>query len=298
MKTVQIIAVASGWGARDKGCEDGPDALHAAGLAAHLQAQGLPAEWQTTLLPADGQERLAIVTEVCQRLANQTAAVFSSGGLPLVIGGDHSCAIGTWSGMCACLHGPLGLIWIDAHMDSHTPQTSPSGALHGMPLACLLGYGEPALTNLIVPGPKLLPQHVCLIGVRSFEIEEAALLERLGVRVFHMAEVHRRGMDVVFRDALEITQNGTVGFGISIDLDALDPREEPGVGSPAQDGVLGREFVHALRQVAGNPRLLALEIAEYNPHRDRNGSTARMALELAAAALTSDAETGKFASPE
>jgi arginase len=298
MKNIAIVGAASGWGAQDVGCADGPEALRAAGLDAYLQASGGHAEWAETLRPAPGHDRLWLVADLCARLAQRVASVMAGGYFPLVVGGDHSCAVGTWSGVHLAARGPLGLVWIDAHMDSHTPQTSPSGALHGMPLACLLGYGEPALTGLVGPGPALLPQHVCLIGVRSFEAGEAALLERLGVRIFSMAEVHHRGIAAVFRDALNIAQNGTVGFGISIDLDALDPEEEPGVGTPAKDGLHGKGLAHALRELHDYPHLLALEIAEYNPHRDRNGATARMALQLAAAALTSGAETGKFGGPQ
>lgn len=297
MSNIAIIGAASGWGAQDLGCADGPEALRAAGLGAFLQSRGARADWAETLLPGPGHDRLWLVADLCERLAQRVATVHADGAFPLVVGGDHSCAIGTWSGVHAATHGPLGLIWIDAHMDSHTPHTSPSGALHGMPLACLLGHGEPALTGLLGPGPVLLPQHVCLIGVRSFEAGEAALLRHLGVRIFSMAEVHRRGMDAVFHDALDIAQNGTAGFGVSIDLDALDPDEDPGVGTPARDGFHGTQLACALRRLYRNPHLLALEIVEYNPHHDREAATARMALELAAAALTSDAETGKFAGP-
>jgi len=298
MKNIAIVGAASGWGAQDMGCADGPEALRAAGLAAFLQTRGQHAQWAETLHPAPGHDRLWLVTDLCARLAQRVAAVRAGGDFPLVVGGDHSCAVGTWSGVHLAARGPLGLIWIDAHMDSHTPQTSPSGALHGMPLACLLGHGESSLTSLVGPGPVLLPQHVCLIGVRSFEAGEATLLERMGVRIFSMAEVRQRGIDAVFRDALNIAQNGTAGFGVSIDLDALDPEEDPGVGTPAKDGMHGEGLAHALRQLHGNPHLLALEIAEYNPHRDRNSATARMALRLAAAALTSGAETGKFGGPQ
>jgi arginase len=289
MKNIAIIGAASGWGAQDIGCADGPEALHAAGLDAFLKARGAHAAWAETLHPSPGHDRLRLVTDLCARLAQRVAAVRAGGDFPLVVGGDHSCAIGTWSGVHVAARGPLGLIWIDAHMDSHTPHTSPSGALHGMPLACLLGHGEPALTSLVEPGPALLPQHICLIGVRSFEAGEAALLQRLGVRIFSMAEVHHRGIGAVFHDALNIAQNGAAGFGVSIDLDALDPTEDPGVGTPAKDGLHGEGLVHALRELHGNPHLMALEIAEYNPHHDRNGATAEMALQLAAAALTSGA---------
>jgi arginase len=166
-------------------------------------------------------------------------------------------------------------------MDSHTPETSPSGALHGMPLACLLGYGITTLTGIGNHPPQLLPQHVCLIGVRSFEPAEAALLDHLKVRVFKMGEIRQRGIDAVITDALHIVLQDTAGFGISIDLDALDPREDPGVGSPVSDGLLGNELLTGLQSLQQHPALLGLELMEYNPHRDHDRVTANMALALA-----------------
>jgi len=282
MRPIQIIGAASGLGAQDHGCADGPDALRAAGVLTRLQAAGLDARWSETLRPSAAPDPTRAITELCSRLSQTVCHSVASGNFPLVIGGDHACAIGTWSGMHRALNRqPIGLIWIDAHMDSHTPQTSPSGALHGMPLACLLGHGLPALTALDGPPPHLLPQHVCLIGVRSYEPGEAALLELLQVRVFSMKEIHRRGIEAVMADALRIAQRDTAGFGISIDLDALDPREEPGVGSPVADGLLGKELLSGLARLRQHPALRALELMEYNPHRDRNQRTAHMALDLA-----------------
>ena len=288
MRPIQIIGAASGWGAQDRGCADGPDALRHAGLLARLHDTGLIAAWTDTLRPGVMNYATQAVSAMCTRLAQSVYASVVSGHFPLVIGGDHSCAIGTWSGVHRAIGNvPFGLIWIDAHMDSHTPQTSPSGALHGMPLACLLGHGVPALTGIGGRPPQLLPQHVCLIGVRSFEPGEAALLARLNVRVFDMAEILRRGIDEVVADALEIVQRDTAGFGVSIDLDALDPREDPGVGSPVADGLLGCELLAGLRPLQQHPALLGLELMEYNPHRDQHQATAHMALDLAQALLES-----------
>jgi arginase len=282
MRPIQIIGVASGLGAQDQGCADGPEALRAGGLLTRLQAAGLRANWQETLRPLAAPDPTQAITALCTRLSQTIYNSIEAGNFPLVIGGDHSSAVGTWSGLHRALGNQrLGLIWIDAHMDSHTPQTSPSGALHGMPLACLLGYGLPALTAIGGPPPQLLPQHVCLIGVRSFEPGEAALLEQLQVRVFPMDEIHKRGIDAVIGDALPIVLQGTAGFGISIDLDALDPREEPGVGSPVADGLLGQELLSGLKRLRRHPALLGLELMEYNPHRDFEQRTANMALDLA-----------------
>lgn len=290
-RPIAIVGVASGLGARDHGCAAGPDALRDSGLMARLQHRGLHVGWEETLYPAAaGQDVLTTVRDLCERLAQKVATVLLHGAVPLVLGGDHSCAIGTWSGVRRFLGeaGPLGLIWIDAHMDSHTPATSPSGALHGMPLACLLGYGEPSLTG---PHAKLLPQHVCLIGVHSFEPEEAELLARLGVRIYFMEEIGQRGLEAVMAEALARVQQGTAGFGISIDLDAINPRESPGIGSPAPGGLHRHDLAHALQLANGNAALLAVELMEYNPQHDPQRRTALAAAELLAA-LFAPATTG------
>ena len=277
VRAIQIVGVACGLGARDPRCETAPAALRAANLVSRLQARGFRAAWSDTLRPgaAARGDSLRAIHEVCKCLAQRVQAILQHGDFPLVIGGDHSCAIGTWKGAVRGLRarGPLGLIWIDAHMDAHTPQTTPSGLLHGMPLACLLGFGEPLLTDLD-DGVRLDPRHVCLIGVRSFETGEAALLRRLGVRVFYMHDVARRGLVAVLREALAIVRDGTAGFGVTIDLDAVDPKDAPGVGTPAAGGIRAGELTAALTHLAGQPGLIAAEIAEYNPYRDRHAVTA------------------------
>ena len=158
---IHIIGAASGFGARDPGCAEGPDTLRDSGVVSKLQAQGIDLFWRTILYPGNAKPILRIIQEFNEQLALEVASVAASKILPLVIGGDHSCAIGTWSGTFLAIrqHGPLGLIWIDAHMDSHTPRTSPSGAIHGMPLAVLLGQGLPELVNIATPKAKLLPRH-------------------------------------------------------------------------------------------------------------------------------------------
>ncbi len=203
----------------------------------------------------------------------------------MVVGGDHSCAIATWSAVRQTLPGPLGLVWIDAHMDSHTPETSQSGALHGMPLAVLLGHGASELTGLDPAGPKVLPQRVCLLGVRSFEPAEAALLERLGVRVITMQEVRDHGLASCLDEAIVIAGHGTAGTGMTLDLDALDPADAPGVGTPVSGGLRAREFVAAVTGLAGRMDPIAIEIAELNPLRDRDGKTTTLVAEILAAAL-------------
>lgn len=225
--------------------------------------------WDTVLRVTRAQQNtpLHAIASLNNRLASKVESVLRAGHFPLVVGGDHSCAIGTWSGVHRALadKGPLGLIWIDAHMDSHTFASTPSGQIHGMPLACLLGYGDAELTSIDGAEAKLHPEHVCLIGVRSFEAGEAALLHQLGVRVFDMEEIHRRGLAEVFDEALTIVRDGTAGFGVSVDLDAFDPTEEPGVGSPVPGGLRRAELAEALTRLRGDPSFVAMEVAEYNP---------------------------------
>ncbi len=287
-KPVEIVGVACGEGAQDKRCSSGPDALRAGGLVRRLQSRGLSAAWRETIRPglASRDDPLQGVHGISRRLAQRVRAIVTHGKLPVVVGGDHSCAIGTWKGVASALRarGPLGLIWIDAHMDAHTPQTTPSGALHGMPLACLLGCGDSRFTS-IADSAQVLPQHVCLIGVRSFESGEAALLRRLGVRVFFMPEVARRGLAAVMREALAIATTGTTGFGVTLDLDALDPKDAPGVGSPVKGGIRAAELTAALASLQGHPALAGVEIVEYNPQRDRHGVTANVAAGILEAVL-------------
>ena len=282
---VKLIGVASGLGAPDPGCADGPQFLRELQV---FQGKDIQATWDGMLRPAANlPSPIAAISELSTRLAARVEDELNAGHFPLVIGGDHSCAIGTWSGVHQWLgaRGPLGLIWIDAHMDSHTYATTPSGALHGMPLACLLGYGEPELTTIDGTAPKLRPQHVCLLGVRSYEAGEAALLKKLGVRVITMQEIRSRGVTATLAEAMTIARNGTAGYGVSIDLDALDPAEEPGVGSPAPGGLLCSELEQALRLLRDDPTMLAMEIVEYNPHHDRDQLTAQAAGALFRAAL-------------
>ncbi|MFN4284311.1 MAG: arginase family protein, partial [Alphaproteobacteria bacterium] len=177
----------------------------------------------------------------------------------------------------------FGLIWIDAHMDAHTPATTESGMIHGMPLACLLGHGDASLTSLAGGDrPAVAPENLCLIGTRSFEDGEAKLLARLGVRVIDAAETRRIGFAAALAEARAIASRGTAGYGVSLDIDAFDPGEAPGTGYWEPDGLRPDEVLPALGQLAGDPRRIGLEIAEYNPHKD-DGRTARLIERLALA---------------
>jgi len=273
---VRVVGVACGMGAPDARCAQGPAALRKHGLIARLRQAGVDAAWSATIAaPAKG-DRVTIISNVAEALASRTEELVARGRVPVVLGGDHSCAIGTWKGIARALpQNTPGLVWIDAHMDAHTAETTASGYIHGMPAACLLGEGDPRLTG-IAGGIRLHPHRVCLVGVRSFETGEAALLRRLGVRVFFMHDVERRGLQDVMKEAVAIAGAGGSRYGISLDLDAVDPRDAPGVGSPVAGGIRGADLLHALARCGRGPALAGLEITEYNPERDRDGKTARL----------------------
>ena len=280
---IEMIGAAWGLGGADPGCAEAPAVLVPL-LAQRLAACGVAASAGPILEPPPGERRRQFaVSRLCGQLAAAVADARRRGRLPCVIGGDHSCAGGTWTGVARTVPGALGLVWIDAHMDSHTPATSHTGRLHGMPLAWLLGQDDDPLYGL---GAGVLePQHVCLVGVRSYEPEEDERLRRLGVRVIFMDEVHSRGIDAVLDEALDIATAGTSGFGVSIDLDVVTPKEAPNVGTPVAGGVTSAELARALQEVAGRPALAAIELVEYSPRLDRDGLTGRVAIDLLSAAL-------------
>ncbi len=277
-RRVAVIGVACGAGASDAGCADGPDVLRNQGFLRDLEEVDGCFSWEEPIpVPADASlHPLESVVTIATALSERVRDIVRNGDFPLIIGGDHSVAIGTWSGVRAAMAPTqrLGLLWIDAHMDSHTFRTTPSNAIHGMPLACLLGHGAPQLTAIAGPAPKLLAEDVCLIGVRSFEWGEAALLKNLGVRIYFMPEVRERGAEVVMAEAIEHISSNTAGYGISFDLDAFDPTEEAGTATPVPGGLLKREMVAALGVCHEDSRLLGMEIAEYNPGRDPGRETA------------------------
>ena len=257
----------------------------------------MDAAWSATITPPPAGDTFTVVATVAEALAARTEELVARGRIPVVLGGDHSCAVGTWKGIARGIGiargaaaaaspeapTPLGLVWIDAHMDAHTAQTSISGKLHGMPLASLLGEGDPRLTG-VAGGARLDPHRVCLVGVRSFETGEAALLRRLGVRVFFMHDIERRGLTEVLKEAVAIAADGGA-YGISLDLDAVDPRDAPGVGSPVAGGIRGPDLLRALARYGRGPGLAGVEITEYNPERDRDGKTARLVVSTIASLL-------------
>lgn len=285
-RTVVAVEVASGAGAKDPGCSDGPAGFrqHA---AAELRARGVNLAWRH--MPQNLCEAAASPLDIVAATARWTAGITrqlaSDGDRFLVVGGDHSCAVGTWSGVADALRpsGALGLIWIDAHMDMHVPETTHSGAINGMPVAALLGFGAPQLTSIAQSGAAVDPRHLCLIGARSFEPEEVAFAQRHGVRVIAMPEVRQRGVEAVLAEAQAIAASHTAGYGVSLDLDAFDPAEAPGVGTPAPAGIHATEFLAPWRALINAQACVGIEIVEYNPTRDRAARTARLMRDLASA---------------
>jgi arginase len=290
-RQIELIGAAWGLGGADPACAEAPSVL-APLLAARLEACGVPSVPGPMLRPMPSERRKQFaVSKLCGLLGSAVADACRRDRLPCVLGGDHSCAGGTWSGVARTMQGELGLLWIDAHMDSHTPGTSHTGRLHGMPLAWLLGQDDDPLYGLA--SGVLQPQNVCIVGVRSFEPEEAERLKRLGVRVFHFEEITRRGLATVFDEALGIVTSRTERFGVSIDLDVITPKEVPHVGTPVADGLKSVALARELERVAAHPALAAVELVEYSPTQDRDGHSARIAVDLLAAALCSPGEKPK-----
>ncbi|MGV8949359.1 MAG: arginase [Candidatus Paracaedibacter sp.] len=291
MRDWHIIGVGTGWGARNMGTADGPKVL-----LSHIPPSFQ--KFSQSLTNWHGQEPLNFsnpmplptnqakkhgdhIFEMVTSLSIEVQKSFREGYLPLILGGDHSMAIGTWSGVKAAVgDDEIGLIWIDAHMDAHTPETSPSLNIHGMPLATLLGQGEKRFTSLAGIGLKLKPENLCLIGIRSFEQGEEELVKRLGVKVYFMKEVQERGFVAVFEEARRKFAGRR--FGLSIDVDAFDPEEAPGTGTREAFGLRLKDTKSALCGLAQDPAFLALEIAEFNPHLDMNNKTCQLVWELIA----------------
>lgn len=291
MAAIALIGAASGWGAGFHQTEDGPVALRALGLADWLRADGVAVAWRAMIeserrwrdhAEPSTAEIFDLVARFNTALADAVARTLRDGEFPIVLGGDHANAMGTWGGVARGLgNKPFGLIWMDAHLDAHTLETTPSMNPHGMPAAALLGHGDSRFLKIC--GGALRPENLCYIGARSYEQEETALLRRLGVRVMEMGEVHRRGIEACLAEARDIATRGVAGFGLTIDLDGFDPQDAPGIGLKCEDGLRAAPTLAALRSVANHPKLEAIEIVEYIPEFDENLRTARLVRDLVVA---------------
>lgn len=285
---IALLGAAFSAGGADPGCRHAPDVFRARAYSAWRrrlarQQLTLSVYWagvvrEESPLPqpmrSPGARRALLRNS--QRLMRRTLRLRRGGMLPVVIGGDHSCAIGTWSGIASAQRRPLGLLWIDAHLDAHTPESSETQRLHGMPLAVLLGEGDAPLTQMGGTTPVLDPRYCAVIGVRSYEAEEPLRLARLGVRFYTREEILRRGLGVVLSEAWRRVAAAPGGFGVSLDLDVLDPTLAPGVSVPERGGLHPARLAGLLARQPHKERLRGLEIVELNPRRDPRGQTLRL----------------------
>jgi len=284
-------------GAGRRGVDMGPSALRVAGLNEKLAAIGYQVEdlgnvvvEQPESLPAGPSHAryLPQIAHTCARLADMVESAANGGRVPLVLGGDHSVAVGTVAGMSRHFHKhnrKLGLIWIDAHADMNTPESSPSGNVHGMPLACCIGNGPEELARLAGYTPAVEPASAAIVGLRSVDEIERLNVRGMGVHPFTMRDIDERGMRAVIQEAIHIASLGAAGFHLSFDLDAVDPSEAPGVGTPVQGGITYREAHLAMEMVCDSGLMVSMEAVEVNPVMDEANRTALLAVELILSAL-------------
>jgi arginase len=287
-----IIGATLDLGAGRRGVDMGPSAIRYAGLDDRLTDLGIECEdWgnvatavaEATASGSPQARFLAEIKETCERIARAVARAVEEGRTPIVLGGDHSIALGTLGGL-ASVYGPGGVLWLDAHGDLNTPATSPSGNVHGMPLAAALGRDPEAFASDAWPLPALQPEHVVLIGVRSLDEGERAFVRESGIGVYTMSEIDRRGIEPAVREALDRVE-GAPFVHVSLDMDVVDPEMTPGVGTPVRGGLSYREAHLALELVAEAGVMSSFEIVEVNPILDRGNETAALAVELAASAF-------------
>jgi len=296
-REVRIIGVPLDLGASRRGTDVGPSAIRIAGLGAQLRRLGytvareedIPAPAMETRTVEDVKARFKPqILEVCTQLAAEVKHHLEDGAFPLVLGGDHSIAMGTFAGTssyCRDREQSVGLIWFDAHGDMNIPGVSPSGNIHGMPLAHLLGKGDDDLKNIQGFSPKVNPKNVALIGIRDIDAGERKIIRDSGIHAFTMREIDEHGMAVVSRRAMEIVNDGTAGFHISFDVDGCDPTVMPGSGTLVPGGVSFREAHLLMEYCADNGRMLSLEIVELNPFLDDGNISAERALQLILSAM-------------
>jgi len=296
-KTVRIIGVPMDLGASRRGTDMGPSALRIAGLGAAISDMGyklareedifVPA--METRPPEDVKARFKPqILTVCTELADRVKDLMGNGEFPLIIGGDHSIAMGTVSGLAAHFrerNEEMGLIWFDAHGDMNIPGVSPSGNIHGMPLAHLLGRGDPDLAGILDFSPKLNPDKVVLIGIRDIDAGERKIIHESGIHVFTMRDIDEIGMARVAFEAMEIVTNDTAGFHVSFDVDGCDPSVIPGSGTLVPGGVRFREAHLLLEYCADTGQMTSMEVVELNPFLDHGNVSAERTLQLITSAL-------------
>ncbi len=296
-RRVSIIGVPCGFGASIAGVDLGPAAMRVARLNQRIAQLGYEVRDlgdlrlvcpTTTPNPHEKVKFLPEITAACEHLARETKTILDGGELPVILGGDHSIAIGSMSGVTSYYRErgqPVGLIWFDAHADMNTPETSPSGNIHGMPLAVLFGYGAEELTGIEGFAPKLDPQFCVHVGARDVDPGERELIRQLGVRFITMREIDERGMRACIDEAISIAGKAPAGFHVTLDIDALDPGDAPGSGTVVRGGLTYREAHLAMEHIAEAGGMLSLEVVEINTALDINNRTAELGVELVLSAL-------------
>ncbi|HEV2422334.1 MAG TPA: arginase [Candidatus Acidoferrales bacterium] len=294
---IRILGVPMDLGQNRRGVDMGPSALRVAGLQTRLKQLGYHVEDIGNISVKQPEEQhygdkrakyLNEIAETCQGLAETVERTLSEEMMPLILGGDHSIAAGSVAGVSSFFRKQskrIGLVWLDAHGDVNIPETSPSGNVHGMPLASVMGYGAPELTELSGFKPKVEPQNIAMVGIRNLDTKERQLVKKSGVHVFTMRDIDERGMRDVMSEALRFASDDTNGVAVSLDMDFLDPSEAPGVGTPVRGGVTYREAHLALEMIADSHSLVSFELVEINPVVDLHNKTAILGVELALSGL-------------
>lgn len=296
-RTIRLLGVPMDLGAGRRGVDMGPSAIRIAGVTTALQGLGytvaddgdvgVPAPESRAPGPQNAKY-LDTIWHVCNRLRLRVRRTLDQGEVPLVMGGDHSIAIGTVSGVAEHFRSrdqKLGLIWVDAHADMNTPETSLSGNVHGMPLAALLGMGHPRLVELGGFSPKVDRRNVCLIGIRNLDESEKQIVVRSGINAYTMRDLDERGMRAVAAEAIARACEGTAGFHVSFDLDGMDPRDVPGTGTPVKGGISWREANLLLEMVADSGLMTSLEVTELNPILDVRNQSGEVAVDVISSAF-------------
>ena len=297
LKAVDILGVPLAYGASMAGVELGPAALRVARLKRRIAQLGFVVrdlgdieveQSQANPEPGDKLKYLSEISAACVELAQKVEGILAAGELPLVLGGDHSIAVGSLSGFaayCRSRNETPGLIWFDAHADMNTPETTPSGNIHGMPLAVLFGRGAPELTNIGGFSPKLDPKLCAHVGARDIDSGERLLISELGIRFITMREIDERGMNACMDEAISIASQASGGYAVTFDVDALDPGDAPGSGTLVRGGLTYRESHLAMEKIAETGGMRSLEVVEINTALDINNKTAELGVELILSAL-------------
>lgn len=296
MASIALLGVPLDLGASRRGVEMGPSAVRLAKLASRLEQLGhtvvdtgdVPVPTRETLRLEHGIEFLPTITTVCRDVAKRTATIVRNGQIPLVLGGDHSVAGGSVAGVSTALaeRGErLGLIWLDAHADLNTPESTLSGNVHGMPVAHLTGHGDHEMASLATPSPAVRAANVVIIGARDLDPAERVHAREFGITIYTMRDLDERGLRAILREAIERVSDGTGGIHVSLDLDFVDPREAPGVGTPVSGGATFREAHLAMETLWDTGRLVSMDLVEVNPVLDEVNHTAELAVGLMASAF-------------